>query len=44
MTTPTTTEQDNLRSRLPDPTQFFPEVGTIAGAMLKATLNGSIPW
>jgi hypothetical protein len=44
MTTPTTAEQDNLRSRLPGPAQFFPEVGTIAGAMLKATLNGSIPW
>ncbi|MBT2226454.1 carboxymuconolactone decarboxylase family protein [Nonomuraea sp. NEAU-A123] len=43
MATPTTTEQDDLRSRLPDPAQFFPEVGTIAGAMLKATLNGSIP-
>ncbi|MEU4230844.1 carboxymuconolactone decarboxylase family protein [Nonomuraea sp. NPDC026600] len=43
MSTPTTAEQDNLRSRLPDPAQFFPEVGTIAGAMLKATLNGSIP-
>lgn len=43
MSTPTTAEQDNLRSRLPDPTEFFPEVGTIAGGMSKATLNGAIP-
>ena len=43
MSTPTTTEQDNLRSRLPDPSQFVPEVAEIAGAMLKATKNGSIP-
>ncbi|WP_066941683.1 carboxymuconolactone decarboxylase family protein [Microtetraspora fusca] len=42
MSTPTT-EQDNLQSRLPDPSQFFPEVATIAGAMAKATLNGAIP-
>jgi hypothetical protein len=43
MSTPTTTEQDNLRSRLPDPSQFVPEVADISGAMFKATLNGSIP-
>ncbi|XVQ83639.1 carboxymuconolactone decarboxylase family protein [Microbispora siamensis] len=43
MSMPTTTEQDNLRSRLPDPTQFFPELGTIAGAMSKATRNGAVP-
>jgi alkylhydroperoxidase family enzyme len=43
MSTPTTTEQDSLRSRLPDPTQFFPELATIAGAMSKAARNGSIP-
>jgi alkylhydroperoxidase family enzyme len=42
MSTPTTTEKDN-QSRLPDPVQFFPELGQIAGAMHKATLNGSIP-
>lgn len=30
-------------SRLPDPAQFFPEVGTIAGAMAKAINNGAIP-
>jgi alkylhydroperoxidase family enzyme len=43
MSTPMTTEQDNFQSRLPDPTQFFPELAQIAGDMLKATLNGSIP-
>ncbi|MFB4279736.1 carboxymuconolactone decarboxylase family protein [Nonomuraea sp. MTCD27] len=43
MSTPTTAEQDNLQSRLPDPAEFFPEVGTIAGAMTKATMNGAIP-
>jgi alkylhydroperoxidase family enzyme len=43
MSTPTTTQQDNLQSRLPDPSQFIPEVTEIAGAMFKATLNGSIP-
>lgn len=43
MSTPMTAEQDDLQSRLPDPAQFFPEVATIAGAMAKATMNGSIP-
>jgi alkylhydroperoxidase family enzyme len=43
MSTPATTQQGNLRSRLPDPGQFVPEVADIAGAMFKATLNGSIP-
>jgi alkylhydroperoxidase family enzyme len=43
MSTPATPEQDDLRSRLPDPNQFIPEVADIAGAMFKATLNGSIP-
>jgi alkylhydroperoxidase family enzyme len=35
--------QDDLRSRLPDPSQFFPELAGLAGAMFKVTLNGSIP-
>jgi alkylhydroperoxidase family enzyme len=43
MSTPARTEQDNLRSRLPDPSQFFPELAAVAGGMFKATLNGSIP-
>jgi alkylhydroperoxidase family enzyme len=42
MPTPTT-KQETLRSRLPDPSQFVPEVAEIAGAMFKATGNGSIP-
>ncbi len=43
MPTPATTKQDNLRSRLPDPSQFFPELAGIAAGMFKVTLNGSIP-
>ncbi|MEV0973274.1 carboxymuconolactone decarboxylase family protein [Microtetraspora glauca] len=43
MSTPTTTEQDNLQSRLPDPIQLFPEMASIAGAMSKAIRNGAIP-
>jgi AhpD family alkylhydroperoxidase len=43
MSTPTTARQDELRSRLPDPSQFIPEVAQIAAAMFKATANGSIP-
>ncbi|WP_405084337.1 carboxymuconolactone decarboxylase family protein [Microbispora sp. NBC_01389] len=44
MSTPTATREDSLQSRLPDPVQFFPEeVAALAGAMHKATQNGSIP-
>ena len=43
MSTPMTTEPDNLKSRLPDPSQFFPELAGLAGAMFTATRNGSIP-
>ena len=43
MSTPTRTEQDNLRSRLPDPSQFFSELAGVAGGMFAATRNGSIP-
>ncbi|MFC4589112.1 carboxymuconolactone decarboxylase family protein [Sphaerisporangium corydalis] len=39
-----TTEQDGLRSRLPDPAPFFPDMGVIAGGMTKVTRNGSIPY
>jgi alkylhydroperoxidase family enzyme len=42
MSTLTTAEQDDLRSRLPDPSQFFPELAGLAGAMFKVTMNGSI--
>ena len=37
------TKQENLRSRLPDPSQFFPELASIAAGMFKVTLNSSIP-
>ncbi|MGE5136988.1 MAG: carboxymuconolactone decarboxylase family protein [Gemmatimonadota bacterium] len=40
---PAAAGHDGLRSRLPDPSQFFPELGVMAGAMFKATGNGSIP-
>jgi alkylhydroperoxidase family enzyme len=43
MTTPTTTKQDGLQSRLPDPTPLFPELVTVAGTMVKAIQNGSVP-
>jgi alkylhydroperoxidase family enzyme len=43
MTTPTTTEQDNRQSRLPNPAVLIPELGQIGGALFKATGNGSIP-
>jgi alkylhydroperoxidase family enzyme len=43
MSTPATTKQDSVRSRLPDPNQFIPEFAEVAGAMFKATQNGSIP-
>jgi alkylhydroperoxidase family enzyme len=43
MSTPATAGPGNLSSRLPDPNQFIPEFGEIAGAMYKATANGSIP-
>jgi len=43
MSTPATTSQDHSRSRLPDPNLFIPEFAQIAGALYKATANGSIP-
>ncbi|TCO55984.1 carboxymuconolactone decarboxylase family protein [Actinocrispum wychmicini] len=43
MSTPTTSKQDNQRSRLPDPTQLIPEVAEVAAATVKAIANGSIP-
>ncbi|MFD4249179.1 carboxymuconolactone decarboxylase family protein [Amycolatopsis thermoflava] len=32
-----------LRSRLPDPARYIPEVGTIAGATQQAIHNGAVP-
>jgi alkylhydroperoxidase family enzyme len=43
MSTLATATQDDLRSRLPDPNQLFPELAGVVGGMFKATLNGSIP-
>jgi alkylhydroperoxidase family enzyme len=43
MSTSETTNQGDLRSRLPDPARFVPQVAEIAGAMFKAVGNGSIP-
>jgi alkylhydroperoxidase family enzyme len=40
MSTPT---QHNLQSRLPDPTQFFPELVAMVTTMVKALQNDSIP-
>ena len=33
----------DITSRLPDPAQFFPEMGGWAASLTKATLNGTIP-
>lgn len=43
MSRPATTGLGNLTSRLPDPNLFIREFGEIAGALYKATANGSIP-
>jgi alkylhydroperoxidase family enzyme len=42
MSTPTTTEQEDLQSRLPRP-DFIPELASISGAMSKALRNGAVP-
>lgn len=42
MSTPSA-RQDDLKSRLPDPSQYFPELAGMAGTMFTVTLNGSIP-
>jgi alkylhydroperoxidase family enzyme len=41
MSTPTV--QDDLRSRLPDPVEIFPDLGAVAAGMTRATHNGAIP-
>ncbi|GAA4070640.1 carboxymuconolactone decarboxylase family protein [Actinomadura miaoliensis] len=41
--TDTDTQQDGLRSRLPNPAALIPELGQIGGVLFKATGNGSIP-
>ena len=42
-TTPTTTTQDGIQSRLPDPAQLIPELKDISGALFKAVGNGTVP-
>ena len=39
----TATEQQNRQSRLPDPVALVPELKDIAGALFKATGNGTVP-
>lgn len=39
----TTTEQDDIRSRLPDLTELFPELAALSGALHKAVRDGSVP-
>jgi AhpD family alkylhydroperoxidase len=39
----TTIQQQELKSRLPDPTGFFPELTAMTGTMVKATRNDSVP-
>ena len=43
MSTPTTTIQNNVGSRLPDPRPLFPELGGMIATMVQATQNGSVP-
>jgi AhpD family alkylhydroperoxidase len=43
MSTPTTPQQETLRSRLSNPVALIPELGEISGALFRATGNGSIP-
>jgi alkylhydroperoxidase family enzyme len=38
-----TIDNDTILSRLPDPTQLFPELAEMAAAMTKAVHNGAIP-
>ncbi|MET9624102.1 carboxymuconolactone decarboxylase family protein [Streptomyces sp. NPDC006464] len=41
-TTGTATEQDGVRSRLPDPTPLFPELAKLSGAVRNAIRNGPV--
>jgi alkylhydroperoxidase family enzyme len=42
-TTDTTTEQEGLKSRMPNPLQFIPEMAEVAAGLHKAISNGPIP-
>ena len=43
MSTPATTEQEDLQSRLPRPDRFISDLASISGAMSKALRNGAVP-
>ncbi|WP_067826572.1 carboxymuconolactone decarboxylase family protein [Actinomadura kijaniata] len=43
MSTPTTAEQENLRSRMPNPLRFVPELAEVAQGLHQAIQNGPIP-
>ncbi|TDD42289.1 carboxymuconolactone decarboxylase family protein [Saccharopolyspora elongata] len=43
MSTPTTTQHDDIKSRLPDLTDQFPEMAKLSAAVLNATRNGPVP-
>ncbi|MEV0390476.1 carboxymuconolactone decarboxylase family protein [Nonomuraea sp. NPDC050643] len=43
MSTPTATEQDDVKSRLPDLTQFFPELAKLSAAVHNIARNGAVP-
>ncbi|MEV0083964.1 carboxymuconolactone decarboxylase family protein [Saccharopolyspora sp. NPDC050642] len=43
MSTPTTTQRDDIKSRLPDLTDQFPELAKLSAAVLNATRNGPVP-
>ncbi|GAA5094921.1 carboxymuconolactone decarboxylase family protein [Nocardia iowensis] len=42
-TTETTTQQDDIQSRLPDLTKLFPELAALSGAVHKAIRDSSVP-
>ncbi|BCJ38109.1 hypothetical protein Athai_56120 [Actinocatenispora thailandica] len=39
----TSTEPDDVTSRLPNPGRYFPELGTVSNALAKITRNGAVP-
>ncbi|WP_026360231.1 carboxymuconolactone decarboxylase family protein [Amycolatopsis nigrescens] len=43
MTTPTPPEQENLRSRMPNPIPFVPEMAEVAAGLHKVIQDGPIP-
>ncbi|MBT2229794.1 carboxymuconolactone decarboxylase family protein [Nonomuraea sp. NEAU-A123] len=43
MSTPTTAKQEDLRSRMPNPLRFVPDMAGVAEGLHKAIRNGAIP-